>query len=90
MWTETGIRTFIKDNPIDTQGAISTYEISIEEIEDGDVYFRVTLPYWSHNASVAKGVLTLALKSLMYGDSRVYLTGDSIVLNLYVSVCNPD
>ena len=95
MWTLSEVTEFLKDcQPVYPGGASKLWNYSIEEKSDGDVWYRIILPFWSQNSVVAQKVLEIALKASKEKDTIVFLKGQglesAIWLNFYVSVCDPD
>ena len=85
--------SFLNAHPFNSGGAIKSYEISIEEVDDGDSYVRVRLPVWSQNRNIIGGVLNIINKrdSLehLWGTS-LYFKEDEVIINFIYSVCDPD
>lgn len=96
MWTKKSIKKFIKDNSINTNGALKKYKSSkIKTIEDGDINHIVKFPIWhGMNDSVTKGVLNLTLNAFYEGDVRILPyqeeKGDrGISIEFCEHACNP-
>lgn len=72
MWTLKKLKQFLRDNPINTNGAMGSYKHSkIKRRDDGDVYYRIDFPIWSQNDSVVQSLLKLALKASEEGDCYI-------------------
>lgn len=89
LFTKEQITEFIKNRPIRTEGALQAYKVGKEYIEDGDCYVRVTLPVWSQNESVTRDVLKFAYEANVSG-ATVYVRNSLIIVDFFISVCDPD
>ena len=90
------IEKFIKNHPIKTGGAISEYKITIKEIDDGDVYFSLSIPFWSNNDCVVDSVfdfLNTIRKESKLQPQRIFLRNGEFELHIFQSLeecCDPD
>lgn len=90
MWSRENVESFLVKHPVDTGGAINEHHISITEEDDGDVYFRVNIPFWWHNHVVARTVLNLAYAASCLPNTTTFTYYDKIVIHFFQSVCDPD
>ena len=90
MWTEQSIATFIKQHPIRTDGALSPYEVTIREKDDGDEFTEVTLLFWHQNRSVVRDVLAFLTDAIEDNDTSIYLRDNMVIVDLFTRVCDPD
>jgi hypothetical protein len=85
------INQFIQNHPIYTGGAITKYKISIKKIDDGDVYYRLTIPFWSHNNYVVYSVfdfINALRKNKTFSSKTIYLKEDKFIVNIYERICD--
>lgn len=93
LWNEQDLFDFLESHPITTDGAITKYEHSVPTLkDDGDEWYEVVFPFWSHNDKVVEGVL--ALLTAINKDkrlSRIYLHEPGEVrVDFFTHVCDPD
>jgi hypothetical protein len=90
LFTRDEIANFIKAHPINTGGAIAQHIITQEEIDDGDLYIRVIVPYWSQNSLVSYNVLHFVMDAVSQGAIVFIHDTLSFAVDFYISVCDPD
>ncbi len=91
MWTIKEVEKFIRENPINTGGAINAYKHSkVKTIDDGDIHYRVRFPFWSNNNYVAKDLISLVQKALDKGDISVYCERSCMRICFHNHFCDPD
>lgn len=89
MWTRETISHFVSMHPIECAGAINTPGVEVTEKNDGDEWIEYSIDYWSQNDVQAKSVLRFALDALAQ-DARVFLRESAVVVQFYLSACDPD
>jgi hypothetical protein len=92
MKTREQVEKFFKDHPINTGGAINQYKIVIEpDVDDGDVWRNVKIPFWSNNDIVVSGVLSLIEKIRKWDhDVHICLEKNEFHVVFVESACDPD
>lgn len=85
------LKEFLAKYPIKTDGALKEHELFIDRKDDGDIYFIVTIPFWSHNSSVVRSVINL-LQEFLRSEFivRIYLRDNAAVVHVFVNICDPD
>lgn len=89
MWTRETINHFVSMHPIERAGAINTPRVEVTEKDDGDVWIEYAIDYWPHNAPEAESALRFALDALTQG-AHVFLREPQVVVQFYLSCCDPD
>ena len=87
------IKQFLRKHPVNTGGAINEHKIIIKEIDDGDSYYRLLIPFWSNNEYVVDSVLNLIIelrKENIGLLTQISLREDMFVVDIYESICDPD
>ena len=85
------IEEFVRKNPINTGGAIAKHKISITKINDGDIYYRLNIPFWSFNRYAVDSILTFLFKlRKQFSENLILTRNGEIIVDIYESFCDPD
>lgn len=78
---------------IETGGAGREHIVGIEYKNDGDSFYEVSIPFWSHNIFVVNTCFNLVHRltnSHLGVGNRIYLRDNKFLIHIYESYCDPD
>ncbi len=85
------VHEFFKQRPISTDGAINQHNVTVEDMEDGDIWCRVAIPVWPNNSSVVHGVVRLLSETMKWcPDASILARNGHIEVHIYEHACDPD
>lgn len=78
---------------IETGGAMKEHIVDIKYKNDGDSYYKISIPFWSHNQYVVNSCFNLVhrLTSSHIGvGNTIYLRNNKFLIHIFESYCDPD
>ena len=98
MWDRTRVKRFLSEHPIETEGSLrgdirTPSQFCLEEKDDGDVWYRVTVPWLGQNDTAMCCLINFLQDALMEGDTKMYPIvgqgGPAVLVSFYSHYCDP-
>lgn len=91
MSIENKLKNFIKNNPINTNGAITTPKVTIKYYDDGDTGYYIKVPYCSWNYTWQASAFEFIKKfQEEFEICSIVLNVKYFKIDYNLTMCNPD